>query len=171
MGPRPATERDLPAIASLHAANWRAAYAGLVPDAALGAPLEDYMARTWTVDRLVRDRVTVIGEGELLGFAAADPDHRDGPYLDNLHVAAEARGQGLSRRLVADLAATLGDRALWLVVLAGNAPTRAVYRAWGGIEGPVFDDEILGVTVPALPVTFPDARALADRLGGGPGAI
>lgn len=34
---RPATPADLPALAALHAANWRTDYAGLLPEAVLGA--------------------------------------------------------------------------------------------------------------------------------------
>lgn len=167
---RSATAADLPAIRALHAANWRRDYAGILPDAALGAPLDAFMAARWSTRRLETARVLVARNDGLAGFAAWEAEHPEGPYLDNLHVAPGARGRGLGRALMAALASELeagGKSGLWLIVLEANHATRSIYRRLGGVEEEVFGDRILGVPVPALKVRW---GSLAPLLGAGQAA-
>lgn len=73
------------------------------------------------------------GAGALLGYLVAMPGV-DEMHLLNLTVAPAARGQGLARRLLAELAeACRAARAplLWLEVRVGNADARRLYDAWG----------------------------------------
>lgn len=160
-----ATDRDLPAIAALHAGNWRRDYSGLLPDEALQGRLGPYMARRWGAEALTGAEVFVSRQGrELAGFVALKPDHPDGCLVDNLHVAPSARGRGLGRALMRRAAERAGDRPLWLLVFDGNHATRAIYRGWGGQEGPVFEDSILDTPIPARPVRWHSGRELGLRL-------
>ena len=166
MIPRPATPSDLPAIAALHVTNWRRDYAGLLPDAVLAGPLEAAMADKWQARALEGPlRVHVVEEAAgVAGFVAFDPAGAQGVFVDALHVASGARGRGLGAALMRGVAAQAAGTPVWLEVLAGNRPARAVYAAWGGVEGPVFEDGILGVSLPAYRVHWPNGTALAARL-------
>lgn len=171
MTPRPATPTDLPAIAALHAANWRRDYAGLLPAAALGAPLMALMTRLWSPSSGILDKTLVLaGQGGVMGFATHDRRGAEGLYLSSLHVAAPARGCGAGRALMGAVAELAGDGPLWLEVLCGNHPARAIYRHWGGVEGPPFADEMLGAMVQSCRVSWPSGKRLAVHLGAMPGS-
>ena len=160
-----ASHADLPAIAALHAENWRREYAGLLPAEALQGRLAPYMARRWGAAALTGATVLVARAAtDLAGFVALKPDHPDGLLVDNLHVAASARGRGLGRALMLAAAESAGDRPVWLLVFDGNHATRAIYRGWGGQEGPVFEDNILDTPIPARPVRWSSGRELGARL-------
>ncbi len=165
---RRARPDDLPQIAALHVANWRADYRGVLSDAALGDPLHAMMTAKWAADAIEGVEIAVAEvNGTVLGFAAWQPEHPDGPYLDNFHTAAKARGQGLGRALIATLIADLrarGKRDLWLIVFSANTATRALYRHWGAEEGPEFPDDILGETVPARRVRWADVTELEQAV-------
>jgi ribosomal protein S18 acetylase RimI-like enzyme len=166
MTTRRALPADLPAIRGLHLANWREAYRGLVPDAALAGAAEGYLSARWRPEALDRDSVVVADDGPvLLGFVAARPEPAGHVYVDNLHVAPMARGRGLSRRLMARVAQEAGARSVRLTVLDGNAPARAVYARWGGVESAPFAAEFLGVTVQDRQVDWPSGAALLRGLG------
>ena len=163
---RPATALDLPAIAALHAANWRRDYAGLLPSAVLGGPLDDLMAALLT-QQAGRYHSCLVARAadRVIGFAAFDPDKAGGLYLSSLHVAAQARGTGAGRALMGAVAAIAGTTPLWLEVLCGNHPARGVYRRWGGAESAPFIDQMLGVQVESCRVTWGSGAALAQALG------
>lgn len=147
---RPATARDLPAIRDLHLANWRASYAGALPAAFLGTPVAQEMAARWAALPPEGDILLVAGAGA--GFVLVRPGHPDGPLIESLHVAAEARGSGLGEALLRAAAAELdrrGHRAMWLEVLDENTAARRFYKRMSGVEGPVFADEICSNPVPA----------------------
>jgi ribosomal protein S18 acetylase RimI-like enzyme len=155
---RPATALDLPAIAALHAANWRRDYAGLLPSVVLGGPLDDLMAALWTQQaRRYHSCLVARAADRVIGFAAFDPDKAGGLYLSSLHVAAQA--------LMGAVAAIAGTNPLWLEVLCGNHPARGVYRRWGGAESAPFIDQMLGVQVESCRVTWGSGAALAQALG------
>jgi ribosomal protein S18 acetylase RimI-like enzyme len=168
---RAATATDLPAIARLHAASWRTSYDAILPPDRLGAPLDRWLAEKWRPEAGTGRWVLVAqaADDALAGFAAIRPDERQGALLDNLHVRPDLKGRGIGRALTAAAAATVSG-AFRLEVLAENHAARAVYGAWGGTEGPVFEDDILGFPVPAITVSWPDAAALARRLAGEAGA-
>ncbi|PWK62742.1 acetyltransferase (GNAT) family protein [Roseicyclus mahoneyensis] len=87
-------------------------------------------------------------------------------HVDALHVAARQRGRGIGGALLAAVSLSAKGQPVWLEVLEGNASARAVYAAWGGDEGPVFEDVVLGAVVPARRVTWADSRRLADPAKG-----
>ncbi|MEJ6388421.1 GNAT family N-acetyltransferase [Gymnodinialimonas sp. 2307UL20-7] len=166
---RPAMRTDLPEIMSLHAANWRRDYAGILPQYALGNQLTDHMAAIWH-DGALRDRRCLVsrdGAGTLLGFAAMLDEGPDGcAFLDNLHVAPPYRVLGVGRALMSSVAVLAIPGRLTLEVLSANAQARAIYKAWGGKESPAFQDDIMGLAVPAVTVGWEDTVWLVDRLSG-----
>lgn len=168
---RPATPADLSAIAAIHLANWRAGHAGLMPDGFLGAPLAAEMARKWAALPAAPDRVVILEiGGAVAGFALLRPADPRGPLVDSLHVAACHRGAGLGRVLLAEAARQMraeGHGALWLEVLEGNAAARRFYARLGGVEGPAFDEILVGQPVRSCPVHWTGAAALSALAGAG----
>lgn len=169
---RPATEADLPALAALHLANWRGAYRGIVPDAALDAPAAAHMRAVWTPAILEAMAVRVVTvAGEIVGFIVCVPPAAGAettPWeVENLHVAAAHRGKGIGRCLMSAAAALAGSSPIRLTVLDGNTAGRAAYRAWGGTESAPFEQPFLGVQVRDRAVTWPSGRALARALAAG----
>jgi ribosomal protein S18 acetylase RimI-like enzyme len=165
----PATPGDLPGIRNLHLSNWREAYRGLVPDAALEGEAARYLAKRWAPEALARDMVFIGSEGPALrGFIAVRLEAAGHVYVDNLHVAPAARGNGLSRALMAEAGRLAGPRPVRLTVLDGNRAARAVYARWSGAEGPAFAAEFLGVTVLDRQVDWPSGEALLQALAVAP---
>jgi len=154
----PATPDDLPALCALHHASWLSAYRGMVPDAALGAPLDDHMARTWAT--LPPGITLAQGGTRLLGFMRLK--HNKGwPYVDNLHVAPDLRGAGVGRALMgAACEQAQGGGRLWLTVLASNTGARRFYTRLGGVEGARITDTLLGAPVTTFPVIWAHLGAL-----------
>lgn len=156
-----ATPDDLPAIAALHHASWVSAYRGMVPDAALGAPLDDHVARTWAD---LPSGVTLAWDGDdrLCGFARLKP--KGGwPYVDNLHVAPDLKRGGYGRALmgaVHDQVAAQGKARLWLTVVQQNTGARRFYARMGGIEGARLTEHLLGAPVTTFPVIWTHLGAL-----------
>lgn len=166
---RAATSSDLPAIAALHAANWRRDYASALSQAALGAPLEAQIARLWGVGGALDlgwHASLVPGQGgDVAGFVLYRPED-DGLHVGALHVADRQRGRGIGAGLMAHVGHAAGPRPVWLEVLQSNAAARAIYRHWGGREGTPYAELFLGDPVQTLRVNWPEGRALAARLGG-----
>ncbi len=163
---RPATDADLAVICALHLANWRSSYAGAMPDAFLGAPVAQEMARRWHSLPAAPD-VTLAGEieGAFAGFALVRMGNPEGPLLESLHVHERMRGSGIGRALIAAVAQAVldaGHHAMWLEVLAANGAARQFYARLGGQESPEFEDVIAGQRVPAVKVHWRDLRALID---------
>ena len=133
---------DTDAIASLHATSWKMHYRGAYSDAYLDGPVEAERRTFWR-DRFARlesrELVLVAERGtQLVGFICVllDHDPQLGSLIDNLHVAAQAHGQGLGRRLMHDagraMAATAPLRPGYLHVLASNRAAQSFYDRIGG---------------------------------------
>ena len=134
---RAATPADAPGVARVHVATWRAAYAGLVPDAVLAALSVPAAAAKWEghlADPAVRTWVAVAG-GEVTAFASAGPsrdaDTPDAGEVYAVYVQPGAQRAGLGRSLLGTALAWLGPREVTLWVLTGNAAARAFYEACG----------------------------------------
>ena len=152
---RDATPGDAPAIAALHAANWRNAYADVLDPAFLAEPVDADRLQLWT-DRFAvpgpaQEVVVADGaDGSIVGFTclyhAQDP--RWGALVDNLHSAAQVRGQGIGTILLREAARRIAPRdpatgvSLW--VYEKNAPARGFYAALGGeiVESKAQDWEV-----------------------------
>jgi ribosomal protein S18 acetylase RimI-like enzyme len=139
---RPADERDVDAVAALHADSWRRHYRGAFADAFLdGDVLADrrdvWSARLGAPDPS-HDTVVAEQQGTIVGLVHTilDDDPEWGALVDNLHVAHHAKGTGIGTQLMARSAEAVLDRAdrpsLFLWVLEGNVAAQAFYAARGG---------------------------------------
>jgi ribosomal protein S18 acetylase RimI-like enzyme len=137
---RPAVLPDAPAIAAVHVATWRDAYAGLLPDEFLAGLVVEDWAQRWR-ERL---SVTVPGVftlvfdsgGRVRGFVSAGPDRHGhaGGEVFAIYVDPQRQGLGAGRRLLAAAVRSLAEAGfaearLW--VLADNQPARVFYESQG----------------------------------------
>jgi ribosomal protein S18 acetylase RimI-like enzyme len=140
---RSATEADAAAIAAIHAASWRDAYAGILSSDFLNGDIEGNRLDLWT--RRFRDQppsqlvdVALDSTGTVMAFACsyADFDDRWGSLVDNLHVLPRFRGRGVGERLlrsiVAQLEAESPERGLHLWVFEANVAGLRFYNRLGG---------------------------------------
>lgn len=140
---RDATAGDAAAIAALHTANWRSAYAEILAADYLAGPVAADRLAVWTA-RLGEPAAThevVVAEtggGALAGFVCLyHAEHpRWGGFVDNLHSAAAMRGAGAGKALLREAARRIAardcDAGVWLWVFARNVPARGFYEALGG---------------------------------------
>ena len=170
---RPATAEDAHAVASLHARSWRESYRGSFTDEFLDGDLVAERLAVWRerLDaRSAGQLVTLALEGtSLLGFVCVYADHDPvwGSFVDNLHVAAEAKRRGIGAALMrgagAALVETHPDLGIHLLVLEVNAPARRFYERLGGVCSEIATMETHGgAMVRSCRYTWPSARALAD---------
>ena len=169
---RPATARDVAAIAALHADNWRRNYRGAFADSFLDGDVVADRMLVWT-ERMAHpeaDTCTIVAEraGELMGFAHTrfDDDPAWGALVDNLHVVHDQKGLGIGTQLMAASARAVLARpaptGLYLWVLEQNTPAQAFYAARAGREvgrglrGPFPG----GGTAFALRIAWPDPSVL-----------
>jgi len=150
---RRARPADAPAIGEIHAAVWRSAYAGILPDgylAALSAPRLAGFYQRAIIDRREAHAVFVAVAGgqdslgapsgsAVVGFASGGRARRAGlaeGEVETLYLLEDWRERGAGRRLMRAMGAHLravGCRSAMLWVLADN-PTRWFYRHLGGRE-------------------------------------
>lgn len=140
---RPARPGDAPAVASLHADNWRRAYRGNFRDDYLDGDVHSERRRVWEA-RLGQPAtnqfvcVAVQHEriaGFVCAFGAHDPEW--GSFIDNLQVAEDMRGRGIGTALMraagAWLASAYPNDRVHLLVWVSN-PARALYERLGGSD-------------------------------------
>ena len=150
----PATPEDVASIAALHAASWRSAYRGLLPDAFLDHAVErnrlDLWQRRFQLDEASRPLILkAMSGGTLTGFACAfiDDDAEWGTLLDNLHVRPEVTSRGIGKLLLDAVRARIRDAAvskrLYLWVLDGNTRARRFYEREGGVESGTASVELI----------------------------
>lgn len=141
---RPATERDAEAVAAVQVASWRAAYAGLLPDAYLAElDVAEWAERRRSILAAMAESgagVTLLAESEsrVVGFVAAGPPLAPAPpvtaWLYALYLDPPWWGLGLGHALheAAMEALRAGGYAraeLW--VLRGNERAIGFYRRHG----------------------------------------
>jgi ribosomal protein S18 acetylase RimI-like enzyme len=148
---RRAVDADRPAIARLHAASWRDTYRGILPDTLLDETLPGIMDARWAGQAIGPADAVLVAEqdDEILGFAAT----WDGEpvYIDNLHVATEARSGGIGRRLLAETARhflAIGRKGAMLHVVAANRRACDLYLALGGRPAGIEEKDLYGTLVP-----------------------
>jgi GNAT superfamily N-acetyltransferase len=169
---RPATDRDVEAVAALHADSWRRHYRGAFSDAYLDGDLIADRRSVWsqrlTAPDPAHDTVVAVAGGEIVGIAHTilDDDPEWGALLDNLHVAHHAKGTGIGTRLMARSADAVlargSDTGLYLWVLEGNTAARAFYDARGGrlVDREVTEPPGGGGTIVGLRYVWPDPSVL-----------
>lgn len=136
---RPATAADAPAIARIHVASWREAYAGIVPTAYLEGLDVDAREQWWVelLDRPAGRTLVSVLDQRTVGFAylgpASDEDAEPGDLqLYSIYLDPETWGRGVARdllRAVLDGVPADSDVTLW--VLADNERARRFYRRHG----------------------------------------
>lgn len=127
MNVRIAQRNELDAIAQLWFDAWRDAHAAIVPDELVKIrTIENFRER---LPDLLPD-LRVVGEpGKPLGFSIIKDDE-----LYQLFVAAQARGTGVAKHLIADVEERLaanGVRTAWLACAAGNHRAARFYEKSG----------------------------------------
>ena len=167
---RTATAADATAIALLHAASWRSAYRGALPDAYLDGPIVAERLAVWTrqlATLAAGDTVLVAtGAAGLEGFAAAFARPDGDALLDNLHVAPPLRGKGLGRQLLIEVARRLlsaGSRAMHLWVFDVNGDGRRFYERHGALATARRSEPMFGAEVAETRLAWPDLAALAAQ--------
>ena len=146
---RAATGDDAAAIAAVHVASWREAYAGLMPETMLnGLSVSDQTAR-WVrilgqAERPEGPGVFVAEhDGDLVGFASSG-SQRDPNLLAQgftgeitaIYVLQDMQGRGAGRRLMAAMVNDLqgsGHDAASLWVLRENLRARRFYERLAGV--------------------------------------
>jgi len=172
---RAAEERDVEAIAALHADSWRRNYRGAYLDSYLDGDVVADRRAVWT-ERITRPEPsfrTLIADddGAFAGFAHTklDDDPTWGALLDNLHVVHERKGHGIGTVLMAATARAVVEASpgsgLYLWVLEQNAAAQAFYAARGGVDvehairGPFAG----GGTAPARRIAWRDPSSLFEN--------
>ncbi|WP_285117127.1 GNAT family N-acetyltransferase [Leifsonia sp. fls2-241-R2A-40a] len=131
---RRATVADAAAIARVHVAAWREAYAGRMPDEFLAGLDEDTRAQGWTtiLERGETDAFVAESDGDVVGWATAGAgrdEHAPRPReLEGIYLLASAYGSGAGQRL---LDAAIADSPAYLWVMDGNPRAEAFYRRNG----------------------------------------
>jgi len=151
---RNATEKDVAAIAALHAESWRSNYRNSLSD--------EYLENLVDRDRLViwqerfskrsqKPMFVLVAEANsmLTAFVCVFPDEDAvfGSFLDNLHVVPSMTCQGIGRKLLSDAAQRLvadGSRAgLYLWVIEQNQRALRFYQRAGA--------QVVGSRVNSMP--------------------
>ena len=160
---RPASPRDLQAIAAIHAASWKDAYRGILPDLYLrqGAAID--LERHWQTVEVRPDDVVLVAEDDgIAGFIAVWC--RPEPFIDNLHVDPARRSRGLGRALMEAAAARLmqmGRSTACLWVLEENRRALAFYEQLGGVRLETANKLVFGHPLPSVKVQWSDLSVLA----------
>lgn len=140
---RDATGADADAIAEVHVASWRWAYAGIVPDQVLdGISVEArrQMWRGWFETGEDRASVLVaVEDARVMGFSGVGPSRDDDAppstcEVRTLYLREAAAGRGIGRDLFDEATArmrALGFRRATLWVLRDSARARRFYDAAG----------------------------------------
>lgn len=135
---RPATAEDADAIGRVHAETWRAAYAGVFPEAAFDVEERRRWWRRWFAQEPRPRAATFVAEldGEVVGFAGVGASREEDGVgeLYTIYVDPGRWGTGAGRALIADAESSLAgsgfaEAMLW--VLEGNERAERFYRAAG----------------------------------------
>jgi ribosomal protein S18 acetylase RimI-like enzyme len=137
---RAAVPEDAEAIAAVHVATWRDAYAGLMPDEILNGLDVSQRAETWRGRlRALPDAVFVFvfeQHGQVRGFVSGGPDRagRVSGEVFAIYVHPSCQGLGAGRRLLEAAGQRLAEAgfaeaSLW--VLATNRAARGFYESQG----------------------------------------
>ncbi|MEV1071302.1 GNAT family N-acetyltransferase [Micromonospora parva] len=154
---------DIPAVAAVHLATRRHAYAGLLPASVLERMSVDSLRRWWAsrLRSAPHPHAMLVGitdpqRRDVAGFVHAGPGQEVGVgEIYAIHVHPNNQGRGYGRRLLTAAMRELAEYGhkrgrLW--VLEGNLPAQGFYRrlGWVPVEGARRIDEIEGAAVSEL---------------------
>lgn len=159
----------------MHGDSWRRHYRGAYADAFLDDESPEYLGAMWAKRLAAREgtRTTVAEyDGQLIGLAhvvfEADPKY--GALVDNLHVQAPRKRQGIGTQLLARAAADVRT-GIYLWVLEQNTAAQGFYEARGGIQGdrqevppPGGEPRRLNGRPACLRYYWPDPATLTDSI-------
>ncbi|KAF7721463.1 hypothetical protein EC973_004665 [Apophysomyces ossiformis] len=143
---RPAVIGDARLLGKIHAASWKFAYKGILPDIYLENEIDNDRAAHWELkmSKLQQEkRMAMIaeikepnGEHVTIGFVCAEwpKDSPWGALLDNLHVLPEYQGLGVGKLMmqaVIQWAKQQGVSQLYLYVLKDNNKAIRIYERYG----------------------------------------
>jgi ribosomal protein S18 acetylase RimI-like enzyme len=145
MALRAATPADVEAVAAIWHDGWRDGHLGHAPEA-LHAHRRPADFRERVPARLAETTVVTL-DGRVAGFVTLHDDE-----LEQIYVAAHARGGGAAQALLGHAERTLARRVAraWLAVATGNARARRFYERHGWHDaGPLdYAAEVRGGTMP-----------------------
>lgn len=150
---------DAEELASVHAAGWRYAYAGLIPEPGLSRMISRRGPGWWRRLHDAGGRVLIISLGEeVVGYALIGRC-RGGPggEIQELYIRPDCQGLGFGSRLFAGARAELRARGivpLTVWCLAANRVGTAFYRALGGRVTGRASDRIAGAELEKLRFTW-----------------
>jgi len=151
---------DAEALAAVHAATWRYAYAGVIPGAGLERMISCRGPSWWRRLHGFGGRALVVEFDDRLAGYALIGRNRGGPggEIQELYVRPECQGVGFGSRLFAAARAALAARAiapLTVWCLAANDIGCGFYRAKGGVETGRMRDRIANVDLEKLRFSWP----------------
>lgn len=166
---RPARASDAPGIARVYVDTWRDTYAGLIPVPALVGLSHRRLTQIWAEElaRPASGQVVVIANdvaSGIVGFGSCGKMRGDAlPYkgeVFTLYVLPDFQGDGIGRRMLGRLFATLSARGMnsaviW--VLAAN-PARFFYQTMGGKLTAVREQRFWGVDLREWAYGWTDLR-------------
>lgn len=178
---RPAGLDDAGSIARVHVTTWRAAYAGVVPDAYLVGMTEIGQMRFWrrllgrpqAEETILLAEIQGAGGPEVVGFGSCGRSRPYGlPYrgeVFTLYVEDDWQGRGIGRALIRALFADLvaqdhGDALIW--VLSAN-PARFFYEAVGGSPVAERQETFAGALLDEIGYAWPDLESWLAIVPGG----
>lgn len=152
--------QDCAALAAVHAAAWRYAYAGVIPEPGLTRMISRRGPSWWVRLHEGRAKALVAALGaEVIGYALLGRC-RSGPggEIQELYIRPECHGLGFGSRLFADARAELrarGAAPLTVWCLAGNQIGVGFYRALGGALAGRAAETVAGARLEKLRFAWP----------------
>ena len=163
----PATAADAAEIAALHAASWRIAYRGMLPDTFLDEQVDGERLEFWSTrfNSTPQDRRLVlkaVRDGTLQGFVCVllDLEPEWGARLDNIHVRHEHKGTGIGYELFKAarewIARVEPGMAMHLWCIERNETARRFYERQGGVVAESASRHVaMGLYAPELRYFWP----------------
>jgi GNAT superfamily N-acetyltransferase len=171
---REATPNDIEKIAALHAQSWQLHYQGILKEEFLSQAVEENRLEVWRsrLQNPAENQYILLAEdaGVLCGFACvfADEDPVWGALLDNLHISAHRKGEGIGTMLLRLAAQWAVQRRpstnFYLWVYEDNRNARKFYEGLGAVNQEMVSTENPGGgSANVCRYVWTDVKALIER--------
>ena len=171
---RPGAYEDAAALARVHVATWRDAYAGILPTDMLVSMSEDRQTRYWRaalMRRRANEAITVATVDEaLVGFGTCGPargsDATRTGEVQMLYVAHDYQELGLGRALLRALFAALRRHRMEhaIIWVVAQNPARFFYEAMGGAPQAERTESLWNTDVTTVGYVWEDIDATIQAL-------